>query len=1099
MLTRLLDRLDRLIGENLPDKQILDALRAASSLKSESSDTSTLDDSSDKFTSDEVEERALTESIPSDYKVSDSSEFTFQSSPSKSSKSLPLETVLDELDKISDFEALSDAEVLKLLRNAVQHENVADLKEDATAVIVKSKYPNLEVLDIDWPNRDENSQSGLPFDGFRRFMIELYAAFRSVGVKLGRPEQDMYCDNDPFNKGKYNPDALPIQQEIIPIYLHPSSPYHGLMLYHEVGTGKSRNAFRIIGQYKDIPDFRLIWVTSDKLRKTTPNQSSDFPTFHGTSSTANPFIKGATTSNHRSSKDIAIFSYVEFVNVMSGKNKRGYSNQLAMRAKKYNGDPFANTLIVLDEAHKIFERTGSFGNGAYKDQDIYERIARHSYSTEYTDPTVKHCRWLVLTATPAPTIEAPTNQKDNKVEIAGGTFATLRLLNLLIDNPNKLFPTDEKDIEVFNREYKGVDFANIAKGLISYFKPTNWRNVFASIEGANDGLTKKPLTQGQTKQIRNIMKRSCSKYGKAKDDKAKVALAQCYLRRLHWYGNMLGPKMPADNIRKKVLGASTSPTKYPGGLDPYANGRELNADHLPLGASLLSEIEVLDRLDLENTGKKFKHLIFSNDKNHAAAAYAAMLTMPKTEGGLDFAYVSVDDANKANAQGSDTLMFMHNDMEQKDSDKMQKLFNDHERNANGELARIMVLGSGRKEGISLFDVKYVHMMEPQISETNKTQIIGRAVRRCGHIGLDNQYRKVRVIVYGFDTDSTNVIELKAPGLTSLGEIANAVMKQGEAFGEKLVVRDKILKWMELTAIDSVDTPTTVEFEQKLNDIHQELNQTDLMTANMLNQVEFVGVGANAKKMTIKALRAKCKELGMKGVAKINKTNFDDYYDVCVNQKALPQTLDENGKVVSHEQLSMNSGPKNEPRKTGDLIPPDFNTTDCDIDELKQICRDYKVKPIPTPKSLKAKKEKGLVPPDWTFKRELIAECGKYVVPNEPFPARVAKRDLKPKAAAAPERAPQKKLPSLPPQMSPPRRKPLPPTPKSSSFAGDVSTIIKQAIVERYRKLPLEQVEQLTVKQVREDLEQMLNMNLEQHKNIIKDQLLRFIVRSKWSA
>ena len=1080
MVTRLLDRLDRLIGEQASDRQIIDELRAMSiglsdsvassgtsgteSLGTESSKSSSKT-SSKSFSGTESSGSSLvkTESIPSDYIQSMDSSFTH------------LDEILDELDKI-DFEKLSDKEVIALLR--LRQRQISDDIEDDVKSLVKAKsnYPDLEVLDIDWPNRDEEASSGLPFDGFRKFMTELYSAFRSVGIKLGRPEQDMYCDGDPFNVGKYNPDALPIQQEIIPVYLHPSSPYNGLMLYHEVGTGKTRNAFRIVGQYKDIPDYRIIWVTSDKLRRTTPNQSSDFPAFHGTTSTENPFIKGASTSNHRRSDQIAIFSYVEFVNVISGKNTRGYSNQLANRAKKYNGDPFANTIIVLDEAHKIFERTGSFGNGAYKDQDKYNEIARHSYGTEYSDPTVKHCRWLILTATPAPTIEAPTNQKENKVEIAGGTFATLRLLNLLIENENRLLPTEENGVAAFNREYKGADFANVAKGLVSYFKPTNWKNMFAAIEGENDGLLKKELTPSQTKQIRNVMKRSCSKYGKAKDEKAKVALAQCYLRRLHWYGNMLGPKMPES--RSKILGASSSPTKYPGGLDPKANGRELNVDHLPLGASLLSEIEALDRADLEKTGKKFKHLIFSNDKNHASAAYAAMLTLPKSEGGLDFAYISADDANKATPvpTGSDTLLYMHNDVEQKDSDAMQRVFNDHKRNPNGELARVIVLGSGRKEGISLFDVKYVHMMEPQISETNKTQIIGRAVRRCGHIGLDTTYRKVKVIVYGFDTDASSVIELKAPGLSSLGEIANAVMKQGDAFGEKLVVRDKILKWMELTAIDSVDTPTTVEFEQRLNSILERLNQTDLMTVNTLNQVEFVNLAAaKKKKMTIKALRDKCKELGMKGLAKINKTNFDEYYEMCVNQGA---------QLKQASPIKQASPMK---RITGDVIPLDFNVEKCDIEELKQICRDYKVKPIPTPKSLKAKKEKGLLPPDWTFRRELIAECGKYVIPNEPFPARVAKRDLKAKknslvAPAAPA------APAEPPAQN---VKPLPFTPRSS-LEEDVSTLIYEAIIERYQNLSLHELKKLTTKQVRADLEDMLNMNLEPHKSIIEDQLTKIL-------
>ena len=137
--------------------------------------------------------------------------------------------------------------------------------------------------------------------------------------------------------------------------------------------------------------------------------------------------------------------------------------------------------------------------------------------------------------------------------------------------------------------------------------------------------------------------------------------------------------------------------------------------------------------------------------------------------------------------------------------------------------------------------------------------------------------------------------------------------------------------------------------------------------------------------------------------------------------------------------------------------------------------------------MKAKKEKGLLPPDWTFRRELIAECGKYVIPNEPFPARVAKRDLKAKknslvAPAAPA------APAEPPAQN---VKPLPFTPRSS-LEEDVSTLIYEAIIERYQNLSLHELKKLTTKQVRADLEDMLNMNLEPHKSIIEDQLTKIL-------
>ena len=47
----------------------------------------------------------------------------------------------------------------------------------------------------------------------------------------------------------------------------------------------------------------------------------------------------------------------------------------------------------------------------------------------------------------------------------------------------------------------------------------------------------------------------------------------------------------------------------------------------------------------------------------------------------------------------------------------------------------MVLDSKFKEGIDLFDVKYVHLMEPAIASSDLKQAVGRATRFCGQRGL----------------------------------------------------------------------------------------------------------------------------------------------------------------------------------------------------------------------------------------------------------------------------------------------------------------------------------------------------------------------------
>ena len=64
-----------------------------------------------------------------------------------------------------------------------------------------------------------------------------------------------------------------------------------------------------------------------------------------------------------------------------------------------------------------------------------------------------------------------------------------------------------------------------------------------------------------------------------------------------------------------------------------------------------------------------------------------------------------------------------------------KKFNQRPENINGEEARIIVMDSGFKEGIDLFDIKYIHIFEPQRTGADLKQVIGRGTRTCGQKGL----------------------------------------------------------------------------------------------------------------------------------------------------------------------------------------------------------------------------------------------------------------------------------------------------------------------------------------------------------------------------
>jgi len=78
-------------------------------------------------------------------------------------------------------------------------------------------------------------------------------------------------------------------------------------------------------------------------------------------------------------------------------------------------------------------------------------------------------------------------------------------------------------------------------------------------------------------------------------------------------------------------------------------------------------------------------------------------------------------------------------------------FNERPNNVHGDLVRFIIMDSGFKEGIDLFDIKYIHVFEPQISQADLTQVVGRGTRTCGQKGLTfNPTRGWPLYVFVYD-------------------------------------------------------------------------------------------------------------------------------------------------------------------------------------------------------------------------------------------------------------------------------------------------------------------------------------------------------------
>jgi hypothetical protein len=68
-------------------------------------------------------------------------------------------------------------------------------------------------------------------------------------------------------------------------------------------------------------------------------------------------------------------------------------------------------------------------------------------------------------------------------------------------------------------------------------------------------------------------------------------------------------------------------------------------------------------------------------------------------------------------------------------------------NYHGEIAKVFMITAAGAEGISLRNVRYVHIMEPYWHPVRIEQVIGRARRICSHNDLPAEERKIEVFLY----------------------------------------------------------------------------------------------------------------------------------------------------------------------------------------------------------------------------------------------------------------------------------------------------------------------------------------------------------------
>ncbi len=187
-----------------------------------------------------------------------------------------------------------------------------------------------------------------------------------------------------------------------------------------------------------------------------------------------------------------------------------------------------------------------------------------------------------------------------------------------------------------------------------------------------------------------------------------------------------------DNPKYKFDGTSFQPKLLESDLDLVS----------PKARTLLNKIKELDDNDLKNENKLFKHFIFCDvkSKKFGIQFLASCFIMNGFQLGYDSKQQILNESKLIDKKYNNFFLLTSLDvynkpLSVKTKKNILRIMNQRPENIHGRLSRFILMDSGFKEGIDLFDIKYIHIFEPSVNDADMKQVIGRSTRTCGQKGL----------------------------------------------------------------------------------------------------------------------------------------------------------------------------------------------------------------------------------------------------------------------------------------------------------------------------------------------------------------------------
>lgn len=477
------------------------------------------------------------------------------------------------------------------------------------------------------------------------------------------------------------------QQVLLSKFINPNTPYNGVLVYHKIGSGKTCTAISIAEQ----------WIGIRKIIVVVP--ASLIGNFRGelrSKCAGNTYL---TDMEREKLKELAP-SNPEYKKIIKKSNDiideyyNIYSYHKFVQLLEDNKLSLRNSILIIDEIQNMVSEGGKFYNVLYNS----------------INNAPLNLKLVLLSATP---------MFDKPVEIA----LTMNLLKIPFELPTgkefeRMFIKVRRNKKTNELVYsaKNLDiFKERIRGYVSYYAG-------ASLEAFPRTIIKYVKCEMQEFQYKSYLT-------VLKNETSEFATNINNIIRAFQVGEIRD--LPNNFfIGTRIISNIAFPNRSTGktGLDSL-KGKELKLDNLVNYSTKFYEI--IKRIN-KSGGPVY---VYSSFKEYGGLW--SFVKVLESQGYKDFAVHGV---------GRKRFALLTGDEKKEYKNQVVNVYNNIN-NINGNKIKILLLSSSSKEGISLYNVRQAHILEPYWNWSRMSQVIGRSARHCSHKHLPEDKRIVRVYIY----------------------------------------------------------------------------------------------------------------------------------------------------------------------------------------------------------------------------------------------------------------------------------------------------------------------------------------------------------------